>query len=85
MLYILLLVTRCADFGTVMNIDKSVYYEKIKSSIESFAVLSRGSLRDTRNSVNNEIKLAKKAYYMRAFHENESNVKKTWGIINEQT
>ena len=30
-----------------------------------------------------EIKLSKKAYYMEAFHENESNVKKTWGIINE--
>jgi hypothetical protein len=38
-----------------------------------------------RNSVNNEIKFAKKAHYMNAFHENESNVKKTWGIINELT
>jgi hypothetical protein len=35
--------------------------------------------------VNNEIKFAKKAHYMNAFHENESNVKKTWGIINELT
>ena len=30
-------------------------------------------------------KLVKKAYYMQAFYENESNVKKTWGIINEPT
>jgi Sec7-like guanine-nucleotide exchange factor len=35
--------------------------------------------------VNNEIKFAKKAHYMNACHENESNVKKTWGIINELT
>ncbi len=38
-----------------------------------------------RNSVNNEIKFAKKAHYMNAFHENESNLEKTWGIINELT
>jgi hypothetical protein len=35
--------------------------------------------------VNNEIKFAKKAHYMNAFHENESNEKKTCGIINELT
>ena len=36
--------------------------------------------------MNNEIKFAKKAHYINAFHENESNLKKTWGImINELT
>ena len=38
-----------------------------------------------RNTVNNEIKKAKKAYYLKEFCENASNSKKTWKIINELT
>ncbi len=44
------------------------------------------AFKKARNSVNNEIKLAKKAHYMNAFHENESNVNESnVGIINELT
>ena len=57
---------------------------KIKA-IRSKDIYDWAAFRKARNSVNNEIKHAKKAYYMKAFHENESNVKKTWGIINELT
>ena len=57
---------------------------KIKA-IRSKDTYDWAAFKKARNSVNNEIKLAKKAYYMKAFHENESNVKKTWGIINELT
>ena len=39
----------------------------------------------TRNIVNTEIKHAKEMYYTSAFHENKSNSKKTWNIINELT
>ena len=64
------------------------YYErdilKIKA-IQSKDIHDWAAFKKARNSVNNEIKLAKKAHYMNAFHENESNVKKTWGIINELT
>ena len=52
---------------------------KIKA-IQSKDIHDWSAFKKARNSVNNEIKLAKKA-----FHENESNVKKTWGIINELT
>lgn len=38
-----------------------------------------------RNSVNNEIKLAKEMYYKNAFDENEGDSRKTWSIINELT
>ena len=38
-----------------------------------------------RNTVNNEIKKAKKAYYLKEFCENAGNSKKTWKIINELT
>ena len=38
-----------------------------------------------RNIVNNEIKKAKKAYYLKEFCENAGNSKKTWKIINELT
>ena len=40
------------------------------------------TFKKARNSLSNEIKLA---HYMNAFHENDSNVKKTWNIINELT
>ena len=39
----------------------------------------------TRNSVNNDIKNARKLYYNNAFHEYKNNSKKTWSIINELT
>jgi hypothetical protein len=57
---------------------------KIKA-IRSKDIYDWAAFMKARNSVNNEIKFAKKAHYMNAFHENESNVKKTWGIINELT
>ena len=57
---------------------------KIKA-IQSKDIYDWAAFKKARNSVNNEIKFAKKAHYMNAFHENESNVKKTWGIINELT
>ena len=38
-----------------------------------------------RNTVNNEIKKAKKAYYLNEFRESTGNSKKTWKIINELT
>ena len=38
-----------------------------------------------RNTVNSEIKKAKKAYYLNEFRENKGNSKKTWKIINELT
>ena len=57
---------------------------KIKA-IRSKDTYDWAAFKKARNSVNNEIKFAKKAHYMNAFHENESNVKKTWGIINELT
>ena len=57
---------------------------KIKA-IQSKDIHDWAAFKKARNSVNNEIKLAKKAHYVSAFHENESNVKKTWGIINELT
>ena len=38
-----------------------------------------------RNSVNNDIKLAKESYYKNAFCESEKNLKKTWSTINELT
>ena len=38
-----------------------------------------------RNIVKNEIKKAKKAYYLKEFCENAGNSKKTWKIINELT
>ena len=57
---------------------------KIKA-IRSKDIYDWAAFKKARNSVNNEIKFAKKAHYMNAFHENESNVKKTWGIINELT
>ena len=57
---------------------------KIKA-IRSKYIYDWAAFKKARNSVNNEIKFAKKAHYMNAFHENESNVKKTWGIINELT
>ena len=43
--------------------------------------------KNCRNSVNNELKLAKQRYYKleRAFHECVGNPRKTWGIINEFT
>ena len=37
------------------------------------------------NTVNNEIKKGKKAYYLKEFCENTGNSKKTWKIINELT
>ena len=57
---------------------------KIKA-IRSKDIYDWAAFKKARNSVNNEIKFARKAHYMNAFHENESNVKKTWGIINELT
>ena len=57
---------------------------KIKA-IQSKDIHDWAAFKKARNSVNSEIKLAKKAYYMNALHENESNVKKTWSIINELT
>ena len=57
---------------------------KIKA-IQSKDIYDWAAFKKARNSVNNEIKFAKKAHYMNAFHENESNLKKTWGIINELT
>ena len=48
---------------------------KIKA-IRSKDIYDWAAFKKARNSVNNEVKLAKKAYYMKAFHENESNVKK---------
>ncbi len=57
---------------------------KIKA-IRSKDIYDWAAFKKARNSVNNEIKFAKKAHYMNAFHENESSVKKTWGIINELT
>ena len=57
---------------------------KIKA-IRSKDIYDWAAFKKARNSVNNEIKFAKKGHYMNAFHENESNVKKTWGIINELT
>ena len=41
--------------------------------------------RNCRNTVNNDVKLAKEMYSKNAFHENEGNSRKTWGIINELT
>ena len=38
-----------------------------------------------RNSVNNEIKHAKKLHYTNTLHENRNNSKKTWNIINDIT
>ena len=38
-----------------------------------------------RNSVNNEIKHAKKLHYTNTRHENRNNSKKTWNIINDIT
>ena len=57
---------------------------KIKA-IRSKDIYDWAAFKKARNSVNNEIKFAKKAHYMNAFHENDSNVKKTWGTINELT
>ena len=57
---------------------------KIKA-IQSKDIHNWADFKKAQNSVNNEIKLAKNAHYMNAFLENESNVKKTWGIINELT
>ena len=51
---------------------------KIKA-IRSKDIYDWAAFKKACNSVNNEIKLAKKAYYMKAFHENESNVKKNLG------
>ncbi len=48
---------------------------KIKA-IRSKYIYDWAAFKKARNSVNNEIKFAKKAHYMNAFHENESNVKK---------
>ena len=41
--------------------------------------------KNCRNAVNNDVKLAKEMYYKNAFHENEGNSRKTWGIINDLT
>ena len=41
--------------------------------------------KNCRNAVNNDVKLAKEMHYNNAFHENEGNSRKTWGIINELT
>ena len=41
--------------------------------------------KNCRNAVNNDVKLAKEMYDKNAFHENEGNSRKTWGIINELT
>ncbi len=57
---------------------------KIKA-IRSKDIYDWAAFKKARNSVNSEIKFVKKAHYMNAFHENESSVKKTWGIINELT
>ena len=38
-----------------------------------------------RHTVNNEIKEAKKEYFMNKFRENEHNSKQTWTTINELT
>lgn len=35
------------------------------------------------NNVNNAIKNAKKSYYMKSFTACDSNLRKTWKIINE--
>ena len=52
---------------------------KIKA-IQSKDIHDWAAFKNARNSVNNEIKLAKKAHYMNAFHENERNVKKNTGV-----
>ena len=52
---------------------------KIKAIRSEDRYYDWAAFKKARNSVNNEIKLAKKAYYMKAFHENESNVKKNLG------
>ena len=49
---------------------------KIKA-IRSKDICDWTAFKKARNSVNNEIKLAKKTYYMNAFHENENNMKRT--------
>ena len=41
--------------------------------------------KNCRKAVNNDVKLAKEMHYNNAFHENEGNSRKTWGIINELT
>ena len=43
------------------------------------------AFKNCRNSVNNEIKLAKQRYYKEDFHECVGNPRKTWGVINELT
>ena len=48
---------------------------KIKA-IQSKDIHNWAAFKNARISENNEIKLAKKAHYMKAFHENERNVKK---------
>ena len=53
---------------------------KIKA-IRSKDIYDWATFKKARNSVNNEIKLAKRAYYMKTFHENESNVKKKLGVL----
>ena len=53
---------------------------KIKA-IQSKDIRDWAAFKKARNSVNNEIKLAKKAHFMNSFHENESNVKKTWVLL----
>ena len=39
--------------------------------------------KNCRNAVNKDVNLAKELYYKNTFHENEGNLHKTWGIINE--
>ena len=58
--------------------------QKIKA-IRSKDPVDWAVFKKLRNSVNNEIKLAKESYYKNAFYENEKNPRKTWNIINELT
>ena len=55
---------------------------KIKA-IQTQNLQDWSAFKQARNSVNNEIKIAKESYYKSAF--NEKNLKKTWSIINELT
>ena len=57
---------------------------KIKA-IQTQNLQDWSAFKQARNSVNNEIKIAKESYYKSAFNENEKNLKKTWSIINELT
>ena len=56
-----------------------------RKAIRSKALSDWRVFKNCRNAVNNDVKLAKEMYYKNAFHENEGNSHKTWGIINELT